>query len=74
MRLQHLKQIAGALAIGDRARVTAKAMMVTEVERLRIWNGGAKNARKSIARIRAVMPQIRGEPGNRRSMAPSRKL
>jgi len=76
MRLQHLKQIAGALAIGDLARVTAKAVMVTEVDRLhwRIWNGKAKNARKSIARIRTVMHHFRGEPGSRKSIAPSRKL
>ena len=76
MRLQHLKQIAGALAIGDLARVTAKAVIVTEVDRLhwRIWNGKAKNARKSIARIRTVMHHFRGEPGSRKSIAPSRKL
>ena len=50
--------------------------MVTEVERLRwrIWNGKAKNARKSIIRIRAVMHHFRGEPGSRKSVAPSRKL
>jgi hypothetical protein len=76
MRLQHLKQIAGALAIGDLARVTAKSVIVTEADRLhwRIWNGKAKNARKSIARIRTVMHHFRGEPGNRKSIAPSRKL
>jgi len=76
MRLQHLKQIAGALAIGDLARVTAKVVIVTEVDRLhwRIWNGKAKNARKSIARIRTVMHHFRGEPGSRKSIAPSRKL
>jgi hypothetical protein len=76
MRLQHLKQIAGALAAGDPARATAKAVIVTEVERLhwRIWNGKAKNARKSIDRIRAVMHHFRGEPDSRKSIAPSRKL
>jgi hypothetical protein len=57
MRLQHLKQIAGALSADHPARVAAKAVIVAEVERLhwRIWNGKAKNARKSIDRIRAVM-------------------
>ena len=57
MRLEHLKQIAGALTTGNPARVAAKAVMVAEVERLhwRIWNGKTKNARKSIIRIRAVM-------------------
>ena len=41
MRLQHLKQIGGGLAAGDAARAAAKAVIVTEVERLhwRIWNG-----------------------------------
>ena len=69
-----LKEIAGALTTGNPARVAAKAVIVTEVERLhwRIWNGKAKNARKSIIRIRAVMHHFRGEPGSRKSIAPSR--
>jgi hypothetical protein len=76
MRLEHLKQIAGALTTGNPLLVTAKAVIVTEVERLhwRIWNGKAKNAQKSIVRIRAVMHHFRGEPDNRKSAAPSRKL
>ena len=76
MRLERLKQIAGALTTGNPARVAAKAVIGTEVERLRwrIWNGKAKNARKSIVRIRAVMHHFRGEPGSRKSVAPSRKL
>jgi hypothetical protein len=76
MRLQHLRQIASALATGDPARVPAKAVIVAEVERLhwRIWNGKAKNARRSMARIRVVMHQFRGEPDSRKSIAPSRKL
>jgi hypothetical protein len=76
MRLQHLRQSASAPATGDPARVTANAVIVAEVERLhwRIWNGKAKNARKSIARIRVVMHHFRGEPGSRKSIAPSRKL
>jgi hypothetical protein len=63
MRLEHLKQIAGALTTGNRARVAAKAVIVTEVERLRwrIWNGKAKNARKIIIRICAVMHHSRGD-------------
>ena len=40
----------------------------------RIWNGKAKDAQKSIVRIRAVMHHFRGEPDNRKSTAPSRKL
>jgi hypothetical protein len=44
--------------------VAAKAVIVAEVERLhwRLWNGKAKDA------------QIRGERGQRKSIAPSRKL
>jgi hypothetical protein len=76
MRLQHLKQIANALATDDPSRVAAKAVIVTEVERLhwRIWNGKATNAGKSIDRIRAVMHHFQGEPSSRKSIAPSRKL
>ena len=76
MKLQHLKQSADGLAAGDLARSAAKAVIVTEVERLRwrIWNGKAKNARKSIDRIRPVMHHFRGERDSRKSIAPSRKL
>jgi hypothetical protein len=76
MRLQHLKQIAGALSADHPARVAAKAVIVAEVGRLhwRIWNGKAKNARKSIDRIRAVISRFQGETGGRTSIAPSRKL
>ena len=76
MRLQHLKQISDGLAAGDPARAAAKAVIVAEVERLhwRIWNGKAKNARKSTDRIRAVMHHFRGERDSRKSVAPSRKL
>jgi hypothetical protein len=76
MRRQHLKQIASSLSAGDPARVAAKAAIVAEVERLhrRIWNGKAKNAGKSIDRIRAVMHRFQCEPGSRKSIAPSRKL
>ena len=76
MRLQHLKQIAGALSADHPARMAAKAVIVAEVERLhwRIWNGKTQNARKSIDRIRAVMSHFQGEAGGRQSIAPSRKL
>ena len=76
MRLQHLKQIASALSTDDPARMAAKAVIVAETERLhwRIWNGKAKNAQKSIDRIRTVMHQFQGEPGSKKSVAPSRKL
>jgi len=76
MRLQHLKQIAGALLTDDPAQGAAKAVIVEEVERLhwRIWNGKAKDAQISIDRIRTVMHHFQGEPDRRRSAAPSRKL
>ena len=76
MRLQHLKQTAGGLSGDDPARVAAKAVIVAEVERLhwRLWNGKAKDAQISIGRIRAVMHHFQGEQGQRRSIAPSRKL
>jgi hypothetical protein len=61
---------------GDPAHAAAKTTIITEVDRLhwRIWNGKAKNARKSIDRIRAVMHHFRGEAGPRKSIPPSRKL
>jgi hypothetical protein len=76
MRLQHLEQIANGLSGGDPSRVAAKAVIVAEVERLhwRLWNGKAANARISIDRIHAVMHHFKGEPGTRKSIAPSRKL
>src|SRR3954452_21700930 len=76
MRLHHLTQIAGGLSSDGPERAAAKAVIVEEVERLRwrLWNGKAKDAKVSIDRIRAVMHHFRGEPGSRRSIAPSRKL
>ena len=76
MRLQHLEQTAGGLSADDPARMAAKAMIVEEVDRLhwRLWNGKAKDAQISIDRIRAVMHHFQGEQGQRRSIAPSRKL
>jgi hypothetical protein len=63
MRLQHTKLAAANLSTDEPDRVTAKAVIVTEVERLhwRIWNGKAKNAQRSIKRIRKVMPVFKGE-------------
>jgi len=76
MRLQHLKQTASGLSADNAARVAAKAVIVEEVERLhwRLWNGKAKDAQISIDRIRAVMHHFQGEQGERKSIAPSRKL
>jgi len=76
MVLLHPEQTASGQSADVPARVAAKAVIVAEVERLhwRIWNGKAKNARISIDRIRAVMHHFQGEPGSRKSIAPSRKL
>jgi hypothetical protein len=76
MRLEHLKQIASGLSADDPARVAAKVVIVEEVERLhwRLWNGKAKDAQISIDRIRAVMHHFQGEQGERKAIAPSRKL
>src|SRR4051794_682463 len=76
MRLQHLTQTANGLSSDDPERAAAKAAIVEAVERLRwrLWNGKAKDAKLSLDRIRAVMHHFRGEPGRRRSIAPSRKL
>src|SRR5690242_10832423 len=76
MRLQHLAPIAGGLSADDPARAAAKAVIVAEVDRLhwRLWNGKAKDAQISIDRIRMVMHHFRGEQGQRKSIAPSRKL
>ncbi len=54
MRVQHAAQSAAGLSTDDPARVLAKSVIVEEVERLRwrIWNGKAKNAKRSIDRIR----------------------
>jgi transposase len=47
--------------------VAAKAVIVEEVERLRwrIWNGKARNAKRSIDRIRKVMSVFKGERSHR---------
>ncbi|HUB47650.1 MAG TPA: hypothetical protein VMB73_21945, partial [Acetobacteraceae bacterium] len=54
----------------------AKAVIVAEVERLRwrIWNGKAKNAQRSIDRIRKVMHVFKGERGHRPKGMSSCKL
>jgi hypothetical protein len=66
VRLQHAKQVASGLSADDPDRVQAKAVIVSEVERLRwrIWNGTAKNTQRSIDRIRKVMHIFKGERGH----------
>jgi hypothetical protein len=76
MRLQHTKLAAGNLSTDDPDRVTAKAVIAAEVERLRwrIWNGKAKNAQRSIKRIRKVMHVFKGEHHQGAQGVASRKL
>jgi hypothetical protein len=76
MRLHHSKQIASALSADHPARVAAKAAIVEEAERLRwrIWAGKARNAQRSIDRIRKVIHVFRGELSHRTTGVPSRKL
>src|ERR1700729_1421640 len=76
MRIQHAAQTAGGLPTDNPGRMKAKSVIVAEVERLRwrIWNGKAKNAQRSIERIRKVMHVFQGERGHRTRRASSGKL
>jgi hypothetical protein len=76
MRWQHTKLAAANLSTDNPERVTAKAAIVAEVERLhwRIWNGKAKNAQRSIKRIRKLMPVFKGEDSHGGKGVASRKL
>jgi hypothetical protein len=77
MRLQHAKQAASGLSTDTPGRMQAKAVIVPEVERLhwRIWNGKARNARRTLDRARKVMHVFQGERSRRTTAVPSsRKL
>jgi hypothetical protein len=76
MRIQHATQTAGGLPADDLDRMQAKSVIADEVERLRwrIWNGKAKNARRSIDRVRKVMHAYKDERGQHIRSAPSRRL
>jgi hypothetical protein len=78
MRMQHATQTASGLPTEDPGRMQAKSVIVEEVERLRwrIWNGKAKNAKRSIDRVRKVMHVYKEERGHnmRSTGAPSRRL
>ena len=76
MRLQHTKLAAANLPTDNPDRAKAKATIVAEVERLhwRIWNGKAKNAQRSIKRIRKVMHVFKGERRRGTKGVASRKL
>ena len=68
--------MAGTLPIDTPEREHAKAMIVTEVDRLhwRIWNGRAKDAQITLERIRQVMPASQGEQDGRKRDPSSRRL
>ena len=67
---------AGGLLADEPRRKKAKVTIVAEVERLhwRIWNGKAKNARKTFDRIRRFMHLYKGERGHRTRGVATRKL
>ena len=66
MRIQHATQTASGLPTDDAGRMQAKSAIAGEVERLRwrIWNGKAKNATRSIDRVRKVMHAYKEERGH----------
>jgi len=76
MRIQHATQTASGLPADGLARMQAKTVIVDEVERLRwrIWNGKAKNAKRSIDRVRKVMHVYKEERGHNMRSAPSYRL
>jgi len=76
MRFQHATQAASGLLADNARRVQAKAVIVEEVERLRwrIWNGKAKDAKRSIDRIRKVMHVYKRESSPSTNSTPSRRL
>ena len=71
MRLQHAEKTAGSLPTDTPEREHARAVIVTEVDRLhwRIWNGKAKDAQITLERIRDVMPVFQGEGGRKEDPA-----
>jgi hypothetical protein len=76
MRIQHATQAASGLPSDGPGRMQAKIVIVDEVERLRwrIWNGKAKNAKRSIDRVHRVMHVYKDELGQHTRNAPSRRL
>jgi hypothetical protein len=76
MRMQHTTQATSGLPTDDPGRMQAKSVIVEKIERLRwrIWNGKAKNARRSIDRVRKVMHVYKEERRRNTRSAPSRRL
>jgi hypothetical protein len=71
MRLQHAEKAASNLPIDTLEREHARAVIVTEVDRLhwRIWNGRARDAQITLERVREVMPAFQGEVRGKRDSA-----
>jgi hypothetical protein len=71
MRLHHAEKTAGTLPIDTPEREHARAVIVTEIDRLhwRIWNGKAKDAQITLERIRDVMPAFHDEGGRKKDPA-----
>ena len=76
MRIQHATQTARGLPAHDPTTMQAKSVIVEEVERLRwrIWNGKAKNTKRSIERVRKVMHVYKEDRGHNMRSPPSRRL
>jgi hypothetical protein len=71
MRLHHAEKTAGTLPTDTPEQEHARAVIVTEIDRLhwRIWNGKAKDAQITLERIRDVMPAFHGEGGRNKDPA-----
>jgi hypothetical protein len=67
MRLQHAKQVAEALPVGDADQQQAKAEVVAEVERLRwrVWHDKARDARLTLKRLRMFLSGLEREPARK---------
>ena len=76
MRIQHAAQTASGLPADCPGRMQAKTVIVEEVERLRwrIWNGKARNAKRSIDRVGKVMHVYKEERSHNMRSTPSRRL
>src|SRR3954467_12567589 len=71
MRLHHAEKTAGTLPIDTPEQEHARAVIVTEIDRLhwRIWNGKAKDAQITLERIRKLMPAFHGDGGRKKDPA-----
>jgi hypothetical protein len=75
MRIQRATQTASGLPADGLDRMQAKSAISNEVERLRwrIWNGKAKNAKRSIGGVRKVMHDYKEERSHNMRSAPSHR-